>query len=143
MRLWSLDPAYLDSKGLVALWREGLLARAVLRGATRGYRRHPQLTRFLAHPAPVSAINHYLAMVATDAGARGFSFDRSRLGPVRHREGLRVTSGQLAFEMDHLRRKLQVRDPAALACIDTGPVRAHPLFTVEPGPIATWERGIT
>ncbi|MFR6354685.1 pyrimidine dimer DNA glycosylase/endonuclease V, partial [Akkermansia sp.] len=27
MRLWSLHPSYLDSAGLVALWREGLLAR--------------------------------------------------------------------------------------------------------------------
>ena len=38
MRLWSLRPKYLDSQGLVALWREGLLAQAVLRGKTRGYR---------------------------------------------------------------------------------------------------------
>ena len=33
MRLWSLHPCYLDPAGLVAVWREGLLARAVLRGA--------------------------------------------------------------------------------------------------------------
>lgn len=43
MRLWSLHPQYLDAKGLVALWREGLLAQAVLAGQTRGYKRHPQL----------------------------------------------------------------------------------------------------
>jgi hypothetical protein len=30
MRLWSLHPKYLDTKGLVALWREGLLALSVL-----------------------------------------------------------------------------------------------------------------
>jgi len=30
MRLWSLHPRYLDAKGLVALWREGLLAQKVL-----------------------------------------------------------------------------------------------------------------
>ena len=29
MRLWSLHPRYLDRQGLTALWREGLLARAV------------------------------------------------------------------------------------------------------------------
>ena len=29
MRLWSLHPRYLDAKGLVALWREALLAQAV------------------------------------------------------------------------------------------------------------------
>lgn len=32
MRLWSLHPSYLDAVGLVALWREGLLARKVLQG---------------------------------------------------------------------------------------------------------------
>ena len=56
MRLWTLHPKYLDARGLVALWREGLLARAVLRGATRGYRHHPQLHRFLAHASPRLAI---------------------------------------------------------------------------------------
>ncbi|WP_343214776.1 pyrimidine dimer DNA glycosylase/endonuclease V, partial [Dokdonella sp.] len=40
MRLWSLHPRYLDPQGLVALWREALLAKAVLRGETRGYTQH-------------------------------------------------------------------------------------------------------
>lgn len=48
MRLWSIHPKYLDAKGLVALWREGLLALAVLEGKTNGYRNHPQLERFRA-----------------------------------------------------------------------------------------------
>ena len=61
MRLWTLHPRYLDAAGLVALWREGLLARAVLRGKTRGYRHHPQLERFRCHASPRSAINRYLA----------------------------------------------------------------------------------
>ena len=30
MRLWSLHPKYLDTKGLIALWRESLLAQSVL-----------------------------------------------------------------------------------------------------------------
>ena len=37
MRLWSIHPKYLDCKGLVALWREALLAKKVLRGKTRKY----------------------------------------------------------------------------------------------------------
>lgn len=48
MRLWSISPQYLDTKGLLALWREGLLAQNVLLGLTKGYRSHPQCTRFLA-----------------------------------------------------------------------------------------------
>jgi hypothetical protein len=46
MRIWSIHPKYLDIKGLVALWREALLAKHVLEGRTKGYRNHPQLDRF-------------------------------------------------------------------------------------------------
>jgi hypothetical protein len=37
MRIWTISPAQLDRAGLVALWREALLAQAVLSGKTRGY----------------------------------------------------------------------------------------------------------
>ena len=48
MRMWSVHPSHLDRAGLVACWRESLLAQAVLAGRTRGYRNHPQLERFCA-----------------------------------------------------------------------------------------------
>ena len=76
MRLWTLHPRYLDPQGLVALWREGLLARAVLAGQTRGYRHHPQLRRFQAQAAPLAAIDAYLLAVHQEASARGYNFDR-------------------------------------------------------------------
>lgn len=60
MRLWSLNPKYLDSKGLVALWRESLLAQKVLEGNTRGYTNHPQLLRFKKHNKPQLAISYFL-----------------------------------------------------------------------------------
>ena len=40
MRIWSLHPKYLDAKGIVALWRETLLAKHVLEGKTKGYKNH-------------------------------------------------------------------------------------------------------
>jgi hypothetical protein len=46
MRIWSLHPKYLDAKGLVALWRESLLAKQALESKTKGYKNHPQLNRF-------------------------------------------------------------------------------------------------
>src|SRR5262249_39183930 len=79
VRLWTLHPKYLDAQGLVALWREGLLARAVLKRQTKGYRRHPQLARFRAHPSPLSAINAYLRTVLIEAEARGYAFDRRKI----------------------------------------------------------------
>src|SRR5690606_7980223 len=111
MRLWSLHPRYLDPPGLVALWREALLAKAVLRGKTKGYRHHPQLERFIAHPHPRSAINAYLAAVYAESTARGYHFDLTKIGPVRTVEAIPVATGQLDHEWEHLRRKLALRNP--------------------------------
>lgn len=141
MRLWSLHPKYLDPQGMVALWREALLAKAVLRGETRGYTRHPQLDRFKAHSYPRLAINAYLLPIHAEATRRGYAFDRSKIGPVRKVEPILVSTGQLAFEWQHLREKLSVRSPDVLA--RWGELLApepHPLFRQRPGPIAVWER---
>jgi hypothetical protein len=83
MRLWSLHPKYLDPQGLVALWRESLLAQTVLRNETRGYKNHPQLDRFKHHAAPLAAISHYLKAVQKEAEARGYSFDKSKIKPAK------------------------------------------------------------
>lgn len=141
MRLWSLHPKYLDPQGLVALWREALLARAVLRGLTRGYRNHPQLERFRCHPAPLSAINAYLLGVHAEAEARGYSFDRGKIGRVGHKAKLPVTTGQVAFEWTHLLHKLAIRNSALHQRYagETAP-ECHPLFLVQQGPVESWER---
>jgi hypothetical protein len=141
VRLWTLHPRYLDAQGLVALWREGLLARAVLRGKTRGYRHHPQLERFRAHAAPRTAINAYLHAVADEAAARGYAFDRGKLGGVRARVRLRVTHGQLRYEWRHLLKKLATRSPKLhLTWRGERSPHPHPLFRVVVGEVAAWER---
>src|SRR4051812_17801994 len=109
MRVWGLHPRYLDTRGLTAAWREALLARAVLRGLTRGYRHHPQLERFRAHAMPRSAINAYLGVIHSEATRRGYSFDRSRFGAVPPAASIAVTSGQVEHEWAHLLEKLRVR----------------------------------
>ena len=141
MRLWSLHPRYLDPQGLVALWREALLARAVLRGLTLGYRRHPQLARFLAHPSPCAAISAYLGAIHEEATARGYSFDRSKIGRLRDVERIRVTRGQLEFEWRHLLAKVAERSPAhyrKLRLVRTP--RCHPLVRLRAGDVEAWER---
>lgn len=141
MRLWSLHPRYLDPQGLVTLWREALLARAVLRQQTRGYRHHPQLHRFRAHPSPRSAISAYLNAVHAEATARGYCFDRSKVGPVRPVPRLGVTGGQLAYEWQHLLRKLSARSPAHYRRWRSVRMpECHPLFRRRPGGIEHWER---
>jgi len=141
MRLWTLNPKYLDPAGLVALWREGLLARAVLRGETKGYRHHPQLLRFQSHPAPRTAINAYLAAVLVEAESRGYSFDATKVGPVRGAIRLRVTAGQVEYEWQHLLNKLARRNPAVhRQWIRTRSPEPHPIFRIVAGDVESWER---
>jgi hypothetical protein len=141
VRLWTLHPKYLDSQGLVALWREGLLAQAVLRGKTRGYKNHPQLTRFRAQPRPLAAIALYLACVCEEADARGYHFDRTKIGRAFRCDRIDETRGQLMYEWEHLRRKLKARSPERykqIAALRTP--HAHPLFLLVRGPVRDWER---
>ena len=142
MRLWSLHPSYLDTRGLLAVWREGLLAQQVLAGRTRGYRNHPQLERFRSHPAPRRAIARYLDEVFTEARSRGYRFDQSRIvAPTGPASTIEVTDGQLRHELSHLAGKLKSRDPERLARLPRERLlEPHPLFVVVPGPVASWER---
>jgi hypothetical protein len=141
VRLWTVHPRYLDSVGLVALWREALLARAVLLRRTTGYRHHPQLRRFEQQRNPVACINSYLAYVYEEASRRGYRFDRSKLGRARASGTLPETSGQLAYEWQHLMRKLDRRSPSsARKCASVRRPMPHPLFRVVPGKVREWER---
>jgi hypothetical protein len=140
MRLWSLHPRYLDVRGLCAVWREGLLAQQVLRGATTGYRHHPQLQRFRDQPRPVAAIASYLRHIQAEAERRGYHFDVARIAHAAPAAPLPVTDGQLLFERGHLLAKLAQRDRAAYRVLraETEPT-PHPLLRVAPGPVETWE----
>lgn len=141
MRLWSLHPHYLDGKGLVALWREALLARKVLQGQTRGYRQHPQLARFKALPEPLAAIDFYLQGVYAEAVCRGYHFAAGKLGEGSPFVQIRVTEGQLLYERQHLLRKLKERDlPGYQSLLAVQEPQAHPLFTVVAGGVEPWER---
>lgn len=140
MRLWSLDPSHLDARGLVALWREGLLARAVLRGRTIGYRHHPQLTRFRKHPQPVAAINAYLAAVLQEAERRGYHFDGRKIRGARTTRPITVNRGQLQFEWRHLLEKLRGRAATHYHAERLRHPRAHPLFRIRRGDVEDWER---
>lgn len=143
MRLWSLHPRYLDQKGLVALWREALLAQAVLAGRTRGYRNHPQLARFLESASPVKTIAAYLSEVHAEASRRGYHFDEQKIGPVDPGgtvPPLSLARGQIEYEWAHLCSKLETRAPSWLARFQgIDEPEPHPLFRVVAGSIADWE----
>ncbi|MEM4598570.1 MAG: pyrimidine dimer DNA glycosylase/endonuclease V [Candidatus Diapherotrites archaeon] len=141
MRLWSISPAYLDTKGLVALWREGLLARKVLMGKTKGYTRHPQLFRFLSYKQPLDAINSYLTYVFEEGKERGYDFKKVKIRPLKIRGIIPVTKGQLEYEFKHLKNKLWVRDRKAYKkCLMVQEIEPNPVFKVVLGSIEPWEK---
>lgn len=140
MRIWSLHPRYLDAKGLVAAWRETLLAKYVLEGKTKGYKHHPQLDRFKRANSPTDAINRYLAEIYRNAAARGYKFDSSKFDPDCNPAPLTVTNGQLAYETQHLLQKLRVRDPERYReFLLVRDVEPHPLFCIVEGGVEEWE----
>lgn len=140
MRLWTVHPKHLDTKGLLAAWREGLLAQKVLQGGTRGYRNHPQLIRFRAHKDPVEAIAAYLGFVYKEALARNYNFDRTKIGGNGRRVVLRCTRGQLQYEWEHLREKLKRRSPERYDAVsDLTEPEVNPLFRIVAGDVEPWE----
>jgi hypothetical protein len=141
MRLWTLHPKYLDAKGLVALWREALLAQKVLQGATKGYKHHPQLLRFSKTKNPAAALATYLKGVHDESVRRDYSFDAAKIGAEFSREKMKETRGQLLYEWSHLKRKLKKRDPKRLREFAAVKIPApHPLFKVIAGEVREWEK---
>jgi hypothetical protein len=141
MRLWTIHPKYLDAAGLTAAWREGLLARRVLQGRTRGYRHHPQLIRFRAHARPLDCIERYLDALLAEAITRGYRFDATKIAARVPRPVLRETRGQLDYEFVHLRRKLGRRAPHVYRRLSNVSVpEPHPLFRIVAGDVREWER---
>jgi len=143
MRLWSINPKYLDNKGLVAVWREGLLAKKVLQGKTKGYKNHPQLTRFREYTNPLEAINSYLFFVFVESKNRGHNFDESKINVSKLKKMIPVTSSQMNFEFKHLLKKLKERDLKKfkeLRGLNLDEIISNPIFKIINGDIESWEK---
>ena len=138
MRLWSVHPKHLDCKGLVALWRETLLAKHVLEGKTKGYKNHPQLVRFKKYP--IELINTYLYTIYEEAKLRGYNFDINKIGKIiNYKCIIPVTNGQMLFEISHLKNKVKNRDPKWYETMGEE-FLPNPIFCVTEGDIESWEK---
>lgn len=143
MRLWSLHPSYLDSIGLIALWREGLLARKVLLGQTKGYIHHPQLIRFRETENPLQTMDLYLKAIHDESIRRGYSFDLSKISPCACPPSSRLLlpDKQLEYEFHHLLNKLRKRSPQQYSLLQQATsILPHPLFQIIPGDVSLWEK---
>ena len=151
MRIWSLHPSYLDAKGLVACWRESLLAQEVLKGNTKGYKIHPQLTRFKESDNPIGFIGAYLVQIAQEGFKRGYQFKEEKIFRPLIGKQLTVTKGQLEYEFDHLQTKLWTRDnrqwhknirAVEKFSIDivVQVIEVNPIFKLVDGQVESWEK---
>jgi hypothetical protein len=156
MRLWSIHPSYLDRQGLLAVWREGLLAQSVLLGYTKGYRNHPQLDRFKISGTPLSALSFYMYNIFLEVKNRGYKFNETKIYSYGFESivfnHMTVTKGQLKYEFRHLYNKLMIRDkrqarkiwyncyPLAGILHTIPKIKPHPLFEVVEGDIESWEK---
>lgn len=141
MRIWSIHPKYLDSKGLVALWRETLLAKNVLLGLTKGYKKHPQLVRFQKEKDPIKLIDTYLYFVYLNSEKRGFKFKKEKFGEIDTDKKIIVTKGQIDYEFKHLMSKLKTRDPKTYTYFKNEKlIEANPIFKIQEGGIEVWEK---
>jgi hypothetical protein len=136
MRIWSIHPKYLDAKRLTAVWRETLLAKAVLEGKTKGYLNHPQLIRFKEQPNPLEFINTYLVHIHNESKNRNYNFNKSLIKNKITKNKIQVTDKQLIYELNHLKNKLN--NPSHLKSIIIP--EPHQLFEVIKGEVEIWEK---
>jgi hypothetical protein len=143
MRLWTLHPKYLDSKGLVAVWREALLAKAVLEDRTNGYKNHPQLNRFIDTNNPIQAITYYLNTLFKEAESRGYHFDQTKIVSASGTKDfvIYVTEGQVKYEFELLKAKLENRNKEQLKKLsEESKILINEIFILRKGSIEAWEK---
>jgi hypothetical protein len=142
MRIWSIHPAYLDWKGLGALWREALLAQKVVQGKTKGWKNHPQLSRFQEHPEPLKAVGFYLKEIFKESKRRDYNYNLLKiLKPVNIVEKIGTNLGQLEYEFNLLQSRLKKRTPLKyIENLKIEKILPHPLFLIRKGPPEPWEK---
>lgn len=152
MRLWSIHPQYLDHLGLIACWREGLLALSVLSGQTDAYKNHPQLIRFKQTDDPVNYLRVYLQNIAEHALIRGYNFNQLKITnndseiidmmfKIKKFKTMDINNQQIQYEFLHLQQKLFYRDRLKFKNNKVNSlIFVNPMFHVIDGPIEKWER---
>ena len=144
MRIWSINPKYLDTMGLVSAWREGLLAKKVLEGKTSGYRNHPQLNRFKEQKDSLLCINTYLYWLYEESLNRGYKFEKNKIGKFDKNLKINVNKKQIEFEFNHLQKKLKLRNPDQYnKNNDIKKIESNNLFNIiNKNKLEDWEKGI-
>lgn len=143
MRMWSLKLSYLDTMGLLAVWRESLLAKKVLEGKTKGYKNHPQLERFKALQNPLIGINTYLDYIYLESISRNYEFSKYKIEKSLINKNIKIplNDKQLIYEFELLKSKLKLRDEKSYQKIrNIQKPEPIEIFSLKKGPIENWEK---
>ncbi|NIM47035.1 MAG: hypothetical protein GTN40_02650 [Candidatus Aenigmarchaeota archaeon] len=131
MRVWIVHPKYLDCKGLVALWRETLLARKVLKGKTKGWRNHPQLNKFKTHKNPVAAVNTYLLYVLEESEKRCYKFNKRKIEKSFTKNKIKIPKKEVVSDFEDLKNKLKKRDSKRyIEIVKVKEIEVNPIFII-------------
>lgn len=152
MRLWSFHPIYLDRLGLLANWREGLLAQNAIQKAklknnkTPAYYNHPQLNRFKNSTYCDEYLSFYLLEIWEEGNRRGYKFNASKIACTESPEyRLPVNKGQIIYEFGLLQEKLYDRDRGKyynnISLTQNNPykIKSNPVFAILDGGVESWE----
>ncbi len=153
MRLWSIHPSLLDTKGFSALWRESILAQNAILNKM-GYSNHPQLIRFKNSSDTNNCTRLYLLSIFSESIDRGYDFDYNKIvigdKDILERDilpSIPVTIGQVLYEKKLLLEKLKYRkrpmkEKKIMELEDkmNNCVQLNPVFTLVSGRIESWEK---
>ena len=150
MRLWSLNPAYLDDASLRELWDDCMRAKKQMERLTEypnGSRPHPQLLRFFRTPGPLGAFSDYMWGVLDAIAQRGLYCGAQRKNAIpRPRSGshmyMSVTAGQMEIETWLYGAKLVKERGNGEKYVQFWSIpepQPHPLFQIVRGAVERWE----
>lgn len=147
MRLWSLNPKYLDPLGLSRNYFEGLRGYNTLIGLTKIWKNHSQLIRFKKYD-PIPYLSFYLQNVLEEAIRRDLDWTtQSILKPITndYTQSMSVTEGQIEYEINWLHHKMKNRQKVHQKYIDLleserNNVELNPIFYKVSGDIEFWEK---
>lgn len=140
MRIWSIHPVNLDTKGLCGAWRE-LLGAIKSCDPSVGYSRHSQLIRWRNATDSIemmrNALAHYGLTLYQEAKRRKYHFNVNKLKPylIAPKPILPVNVGQFEYEWEFLRKKCLTRNPDWVMIKK----EVNPMFVLRDGGIEPWE----
>ena len=135
MRICHISPKLLDTKGLVALWRETLLAQSAIYKNTRSWKNHAQLRPFKIHKdfSVCEYLSNYLHIIAKEAKNRTYNFDTAKILFTYNNKIPKITTTleYILQEWKLLTARYKIRSQNFWLYVKNKPIEVHPSFAIQ------------